>query len=46
MPLLKLQLKKINEKNHKRALGARERVPNEDATWEYEYFAASKSEIS
>ena len=36
MPLLKLQLKKINERNHKRALGAREGVPNEDATWEYE----------
>ena len=30
-----VQLKKINEQNHKRALGAREGVPNEDATWEY-----------
>ena len=36
MPLLKLQLKKINEHNHNRALGAKEGVPNEDATWEYE----------
>ena len=35
VPLLKLQLNKINEQNHKRALGAREGVPNEDATWEY-----------
>ena len=32
----KLQLKKINEKNHNKALGAKEGVPNEDATWEYE----------
>ena len=31
-----MQLKKINEQNHKRALGAKEGVPNEDATWEYE----------
>ena len=46
MSLLKLQLKKINEQNHKRALGAKEGVPNEDATWEYEDFTASKSEIS
>ena len=36
MPLLKLQLKKSNEQNHKRALGAREGVPSEDATWEEE----------
>ena len=36
VPLLKLQLKKINEQNHNRALGAKEGVPNEDATWEYE----------
>ena len=33
--LLKLQLKTINEQNHKRALGAKEGVPNEDSTWEY-----------
>ena len=32
----KLQLKKINEQNHNIALGAKEGVPNEDATWEYE----------
>ena len=32
----KLQLKKINEQNHNRALGANEGVPNEDYTWEYE----------
>ena len=32
----KLQLKKINEQNHNRALGAKEGVPNEDATLEYE----------
>ena len=32
----KLQLKKINEQNHNIALGAKERVPNEDYTWEYE----------
>ena len=32
----KLQLKKINEQNHNRALGAKEGVPNEDYTWEYE----------
>ena len=38
--------KKINEKNHKRALGAEEGFPNEDATQEYEDFSASKSEIS
>ena len=38
--------KKINEQNQKRALGARERVPNEDATWVYEEFSSSKSEIS
>ena len=46
MSLLKLKLKKSNEQNHKRALGAREGVPNDYATWEYEDFAASKSEIS
>ena len=38
--------KKINEKNHKKALGAGEGLPNEDCIWEYEYFAASKSEIA
>ena len=32
----KLQLKKINEQNHNRALRAKEGVPNEDYTWEYE----------
>ena len=32
----KLQLKKINEQNHNIALGAKEGVPNEDYTWEYE----------
>ena len=32
----KLQLKKINEQNHNKALGAKEGVPNEDYTWEYE----------
>ena len=36
MPLLKLQLKKINEKNHNKAIGAKKGVTNEDATWEYE----------
>ena len=40
VPLLKLQLKKINEQNHNRALGAKERVPNEDATWEYEKYCS------
>ena len=45
-PLLKLELEKINEQDHNIALGAKEGVPNEDATWEYEDFAASKSEIS
>ena len=40
MPLLKLQLNKINEQNHKRALGAKEGVPNEDATWEYEAYCS------
>ena len=29
---------KINEQNHKRALGAKEGVPSEDSTWEYEFF--------
>ena len=38
--------KKINEENHKRALGAEEGFPNEDCIWEYEYFAAYKSEIA
>ena len=32
----KLQLKKINEQNHNRALGAKEGVPSEDATQEDE----------
>ena len=32
----KLQLNKINLQNHNRALGVKERVPNDDATWEYE----------
>ena len=32
----KLQLNKINEHNHNRAFGAKEGVPNEDYTWEYE----------
>ena len=36
VPLLKLQLKKINEWKHNRALGAKEGVPSEDATREYE----------
>ena len=31
----KLQLNKINEQNHNRALGAKDGVPNEDSTWEY-----------
>ena len=43
VPLLKLQLKKINDQNHKRALGAKEGVPNEDATWEYENFCSVKT---
>ena len=46
VPLLKLLVNKINEHNHKRALGAKEGVPNEDTTWEYEYFAAYKYEIA
>ena len=33
MPLLKLQLNKINEQNHKRELGAKEGVPSENVTW-------------
>ena len=32
----KLQLKKINEQNHNRALGAKEGVTNEDYAWDYE----------
>ena len=32
----KLQLKKINEENHNIELGAKEVIPNEDYTWEYE----------
>ena len=32
----KLQLNKINEHNHNSAFGAKEGVPNEDYTWEYE----------
>ena len=39
----KLQLKKINQKNHKRAFGAKEGVPNEDATWEYDFFFKNKN---
>ena len=31
-----IALNKINEQNHNIALGAKEGVPNEDATWEYE----------
>jgi len=31
-----LQLKKINEQNHNKALGAKEGVLNEGATWEEE----------
>ena len=46
MPLLKLQLKKTNEHNHKRALGAREGVQNEDSTWEYKKNSAYKLGIS
>ena len=38
----KLQLKKINEQNHNRALAAKEGVPNEDATWELQNIAAYK----
>ena len=39
----KLQLKKINEQNHNRALGAKEGVPNEDATLEYEQILRYKN---
>ena len=38
--LLKLQLNKINEQNLNRELGAKEGVPNEDATWEYEKYCS------
>ena len=40
MPLLKLQLKKINRQNHNITLGAKEGVPNEDDTWEYEKYCS------
>ena len=39
--------KKINDQNHKIALGAKEGVPNQDFTWEYEKnIAAYKLRIS
>ena len=43
VPLLKLQLRKINQQNHKRELGAREGVPNEEVTWEYEKHLHNKN---
>ena len=35
--------KKISEQDHKRALGAKEGGPNEDATWEYEQILQHKN---
>ena len=41
--MLNFQLRKINEQNHKRALGAKQGVPNEDATREYEIVLQNKT---